>query len=161
EQFDPGRFLPERAAGRHKFAYFPFGGGPRVCIGNHFALMEGPLVLATIVQRFRVELVPGQEVLPDATFTLRPRNGVRVILRPSSPFSFPTGAAGSAPDAHADLEGAARLGVEGAGGDAQVELAVLLRRALEAGADDKDLAVFTDAAGSLVHPGRVGFVPVV
>jgi cytochrome P450 len=82
EQFDPGRFLPERAAGRHKFAYFPFGGGPRVCIGNHFALMEGPLVLATILQRFRVELVPGQEVLPDATFTLRPRNGVQVILWP-------------------------------------------------------------------------------
>jgi cytochrome P450 len=82
EQFEPSRFLPERAAGRHKFAYFPFGGGPRVCIGNHFALMEGPLVLATILQRFRVELVPGQEVLPDATFTLRPRHGVKVLLRP-------------------------------------------------------------------------------
>ena len=82
EQFKPERFLPGQAASRHKFAYFPFGGGPRVCIGNTFALMEGPLVLATIVQRFRVELVPGQTVVPDPTFTLRPKYGVKVLLWP-------------------------------------------------------------------------------
>jgi cytochrome P450 len=82
ERFDPGRFLPGQGQGRPKFAYFPFGGGPRVCIGNTFALMEGPLVLATVLQRFRVELVPGQKVVPDTTFTLRPREGVIVTLVP-------------------------------------------------------------------------------
>jgi cytochrome P450 len=82
EEFRPQRFLPGESEGRHRFAYFPFGGGPRVCIGNTFALLEGPLVLATLAQRFRVELAPGQVVVPDPTFTLRPRNGVKVILRP-------------------------------------------------------------------------------
>ncbi|HYT91521.1 MAG TPA: cytochrome P450 [Gemmataceae bacterium] len=82
ETFKPERFLPGRAEGRHKFAYFPFGGGPRVCIGNTFALLEGPLVLATLVQQFRVELVPGQSVVPDPTFTLRPKTGVKVLLWP-------------------------------------------------------------------------------
>jgi cytochrome P450 len=82
EKFMPERFLPSRSEGRHKFAYFPFGGGLRVCIGNTFALLEGPLVLATVVQRLRVELVPGQTVVPDPTFTLRPRHGVKVWLRP-------------------------------------------------------------------------------
>src|SRR5262249_19588826 len=68
EKFAPGRFLPARAADRHRFAYYPFGGGPRVCIGNTYALTEGPLVLATVAQRFRVELVPGQQVVADPTF---------------------------------------------------------------------------------------------
>src|SRR5262249_32258373 len=80
DTFKPERFLASEAPGRHKFAYFPFGGGPRVCIGNTFALLEGPLVLATIVQRFRVELVQGQTVVPDPTFTLRPKYGVKVVL---------------------------------------------------------------------------------
>src|SRR5262249_14706836 len=84
EKFRPERFLPGQAAGRPKFAYFPFGGGPRVCIGNTFAMLEGPLVLATIIQRFRVELVPGQTITPDPTFTLRPRPGVKVALWPRS-----------------------------------------------------------------------------
>ena len=82
ERFDPTRFLPGRAAGRPKFAYYPFGGGPRTCVGNHFALMEATLILATIAQRFRVELVPGQSIVPDTTFTLRPRPGVEVTLWP-------------------------------------------------------------------------------
>ena len=81
-QFKPERFLPGQATNRHKFAYFPFGGGPRVCIGNTFALMEGPLVLATIIQKFRVDLVPGHPVVPDPTFTLRPKYGVKVRLLP-------------------------------------------------------------------------------
>jgi cytochrome P450 len=84
EQFKPERFLPGAPARRWKFAYFPFGGGPRVCIGNTFALLEGPLVLATILQRFRVELMPGPEVVPDPTFTLRPKYGVKVLLRARS-----------------------------------------------------------------------------
>jgi cytochrome P450 len=79
-RFDPERFLPARAAGRPKFAYSPFGGGPRSCVGNQFALMEGTLVLAAIARRFRVELVPGQAIEPDTTFTLPP--WVVVALRP-------------------------------------------------------------------------------
>lgn len=80
EAFRPERFLPPQEASRPKFAYFPFGGGPRACIGAAFALMEGPLVLSTVLQRFRVELVPGHPVVPDATFTLRPKHGVRAVL---------------------------------------------------------------------------------
>ena len=63
-----------------RFAYFPFGGGPRQCIGNSFALMEATLLLAAIAQRFRVRLVPGHEVVPMATITLRPRYGIRAVL---------------------------------------------------------------------------------
>jgi cytochrome P450 len=80
ERFRPERFLPGAGAGRPKFAYFPFGGGPRVCIGNTFALTEGPLVLAALAQRFRLEPVPGHVVVPDTTFTLRPKNGVMMRL---------------------------------------------------------------------------------
>ena len=76
--FDPSRFLPENRTGRPKFAYFPFGGGPRICIGNHFAMIEGPLALAALAQRFHFELVPGQRIEADPTFTLRPKYGVQM-----------------------------------------------------------------------------------
>jgi len=82
EEFKPGRFLSSQTGNRPKFAYFPFGGGPRVCIGNLFALTEGVLVVATIIQRFRVELLPNQAIVPDPTFTLRPKFGVKVALWP-------------------------------------------------------------------------------
>ena len=81
DTFDPTRFLPPHNTGRPKFAYFPFGGGPRICIGNHFAMIEGPLVLAALAQRFHFTLVPGQAIEPDPTFTLRPKNGVRVVVQ--------------------------------------------------------------------------------
>jgi cytochrome P450 len=81
DEFDPSRFLFENSAGRPKFAYFPFGGGPRICIGNHFAMVEGPLVLAALAQRFHFTLVPDQQVVPDPTFTLRPKYGVRMVVR--------------------------------------------------------------------------------
>jgi cytochrome P450 len=82
DRFKPERFLSSAPTHRHRFAYFPFGGGPRICIGMQFALIEGPLVLATILQRFRIELVSDHPVEPDATFTLRPRHGLKVILHP-------------------------------------------------------------------------------
>jgi cytochrome P450 len=82
---EPEKFTPERwedgfAKQLPRFAYFPFGGGPRQCIGNTFALMEATLVLATIAQKFRFRLVEGHAVTPLASITLRPRNGIRVVL---------------------------------------------------------------------------------
>lgn len=84
ERFDPERFTPEAKQERPKFAYFPFGGGTRVCIGERFAWMEGVLVLATVMQRWRFSLAPGQIIEPHPQITLRTRNGVRMILRPAS-----------------------------------------------------------------------------
>jgi cytochrome P450 len=67
-------------AARPKFAYFPFGAGPRICIGEGFAWMEAILVLATIAQEWRLRLVPNQRVLPQPRITLRPTPGIRVTL---------------------------------------------------------------------------------
>ncbi len=79
EQFDPERWSPARAKDIPRYAYFPFGGGPRVCIGNHFAMMEATLLLAMIVQRFRVELLPGQKLELAPAVTLRQKGeGLRV-----------------------------------------------------------------------------------
>ncbi|MEF3273240.1 MAG: cytochrome P450 [Chloroflexus sp.] len=72
ESFDPERFHPAEAAGRHKFAYIPFLSGPRQCIGNQFALMELQIMLPMILQRFRVSAVPGYPVRPTPRATLRP-----------------------------------------------------------------------------------------
>jgi cytochrome P450 len=83
ERFDPERFTPERSAGRPRFAYFPFGGGPRQCIGNTFAMMEAQLVLATVAQRYQLRLVPGHPVEPQVVFTVRPRYGMPMTLHPS------------------------------------------------------------------------------
>jgi cytochrome P450 len=73
--------LGEVPVNRPRFAYFPFGGGPRVCIGSQFAMIEAQLVLATVIQRYEMELVADHPVVPDPTFTLRPKHGVKVILR--------------------------------------------------------------------------------
>lgn len=80
EGFDPNRWLPERAAAIPRFAYFPFGGGPRVCIGNHFAMLEATLILAMIVQRWHVELVPGQRLELRPSVTLR-QKGPGLLVR--------------------------------------------------------------------------------
>jgi cytochrome P450 len=82
EGFDPDRFLPEREAERPRYSYLPFGGGPRQCIGVNFALYEAKLVLATLLQRYSLSLVPGQNLRPDAAVTLRPANGLKMWLRP-------------------------------------------------------------------------------
>lgn len=81
EQFDPLRFLPERSLDRPRFAYVPFGGGPRMCIGNSFALMEAQLILATVAQRYRFEVAPGWKVELQTGLTLRPRGGLPMMLR--------------------------------------------------------------------------------
>jgi cytochrome P450 len=78
-RFDPERWTPEARAARPKFSYFPFGGGPRVCIGESFAWMEGVLVVATIAQQWRFRLVEGHRVELQAFITLRPKYGMRMI----------------------------------------------------------------------------------
>lgn len=80
EEFHPERWLDGLAKRLPKFAYFPFGGGPRICIGNQFALAEARLVLATVLRRFRLTLAPGQTVVPEPAITLRPRQGMRMSL---------------------------------------------------------------------------------
>jgi cytochrome P450 len=85
ERFDPDRWLDGRTDDLPKYAYFPFGGGPRVCIGNAFAMLEAVLVLATVVPRFRLSLVPGQTIEPWPSVTLRPSGPVRVTLEARSP----------------------------------------------------------------------------
>jgi cytochrome P450 len=78
DAFKPERFTPEFEKSLPKFAYMPFGGGPRVCIGNAFAMMEAQLIVATIAQRYRLELVPNQQVVPLPQITLNPQNGIQM-----------------------------------------------------------------------------------
>ena len=92
EAFRPERWDGDLARRLPRFAYFPFGGGPRQCIGNSFATMEAILLLAAIAQRFRLTLVPGQRIKPTPYVTLRPEPGPRMLLdatlsdlSPSSP----------------------------------------------------------------------------
>lgn len=79
-RFDPERWRPEARGARPKFSYFPFGGGPRVCIGESFAWIEAGLVLATLAERWRPRVVPGQRVEPRPSITLRPKGGIRMVL---------------------------------------------------------------------------------
>jgi len=80
EAFRPERWAHDAMRRLPRFAYFPFGGGPRQCIGNTFATMEATLVLAAIARRFRLALMPGQRVTPTPYITLRPEPGSRVRL---------------------------------------------------------------------------------
>jgi cytochrome P450 len=78
ERFDPERFQTEAIALRPRFAYFPFGGGVRTCIGERFAMMEGVLLLASIAQRWRLRLADPQSVAIEPLITLRPRGGIKM-----------------------------------------------------------------------------------
>ncbi len=78
--FDPERFTPEAKAKRTKFTYFPFGAGARQCIGESFAWMEGVLLLATLGQKWKLNLVPGHRVEPEPLITLRPKYGMRMLV---------------------------------------------------------------------------------
>ncbi|HEX3351184.1 MAG TPA: cytochrome P450 [Terriglobales bacterium] len=80
ERFDPNRWTAEKTQQLPRFAYFPFGGGPRLCIGASFATMEANLVLATMAQRFQLHLVPGHPTTPQPGITLRPRHGMRMTI---------------------------------------------------------------------------------
>ena len=80
EAFEPDRFLPERTAHRPKFAYLPFGAGPRRCIGDQFALIETQLTVATFAQQYRLRLAPGHVVDPWPLITLKPRFGMPMIV---------------------------------------------------------------------------------
>jgi cytochrome P450 len=80
ERFHPDRWRPEEAEKLPKFAFFPFGGGARVCIGERFAWAEGVLVLATIAQRWKMRLAPGHPVATQAVITLRPKHGMKMTL---------------------------------------------------------------------------------
>lgn len=82
EAFDPERFTPEQVAQRPKFAYMPFGGGPRLCIGKHLALLELQLGIAMIAQRYHLHPLPGHPVLYGPHLSLRPLHGVQVTLHP-------------------------------------------------------------------------------
>lgn len=82
EAFDPERFTPQGSAGRHRFAYIPFGSGPRQCIGNNLAMLEGQLIIALVASRGSLRLVPGQEIKPQPIFILRPNGPIWMTLEP-------------------------------------------------------------------------------
>jgi cytochrome P450 len=81
DAFDPERFAPGRREKIHRFAYIPFGGGPRICIGMGFAMQEAAIILSMITREFRLTLKPGHPIVPMARITLRPKDGLRMILQ--------------------------------------------------------------------------------
>jgi len=78
QRFDPDRFEGEYSDRLPKFAYLPFGGGPRVCAGNHMAMMEAQIILAMMVEQYQFEPLSDREVLPDPRFTVHPKNGLHL-----------------------------------------------------------------------------------
>ena len=89
EAFDPERFLPARSHDRPRHAYFPFGGGPRLCMGVDMAMMEMMLIMVMVVQRYRIHLVPGHREEPECILDMIPRYRVRATLHRQHPVSGP------------------------------------------------------------------------
>ena len=89
DAFDPSRFLGERRQSIDRFAYIPFGVGPRVCIGMSFAMQEGMILLANLLRAFRFDLVEGHPVMPRQRVTLRPRSGMKMHVRTRGSAYFP------------------------------------------------------------------------
>ena len=81
DRFDPERWTPEARSSRPKFSYFPFGGGPRQCVGEGFAWTEGVLLLVALAQHWTMRLVPGHPVEPQPRLTLRPKYGMKMVLK--------------------------------------------------------------------------------
>jgi cytochrome P450 len=79
DKFDPDRFTPARSAGRPRFAWFPFLGGPHQCIGQDFAMMEATLIISMVIQRFRLTLASGADVKFKPLLSLRPATGVPML----------------------------------------------------------------------------------
>jgi len=84
-RFDPERFAPQAEKNLPRYAYLPFSIGPRLCIGNHFAMMEGHLLLVTLAQRVTFKLVSGQKIVPEPLITLRPRDGIQMVVQRREP----------------------------------------------------------------------------
>ena len=89
ERFDPSRFEPEQASGRHKGAYFPFLGGPHQCIGNEFAMLEMQLIVALVLRQFDLAPTPNLSIEPEASLTLRPRGCLEMALTRVAPSPQP------------------------------------------------------------------------
>jgi cytochrome P450 len=85
EQFDPDRFAPGWEARIPRYAYLPFGGGPRICIGSAFAIMEARLILGTLAQRYKLSSHSPEKIAPVQMVTLRPGRPVRLRLEKRSP----------------------------------------------------------------------------
>ena len=82
DEFEPRRFLRDRQSEIGRFAYLPFGAGPRVCIGAAFAMQEALIALVALIRAFRFDLAPGQAVMPVQQLTLRPKEPIRMIVTP-------------------------------------------------------------------------------
>jgi len=78
--FDPHRFDKEAQRAQHTFAYLPFGGGPRICLGNNFAMMEAVFIIAMVTQRFKLNLTPNAKIETLISLTTRPKYGVPITL---------------------------------------------------------------------------------
>ncbi len=80
EQFDPERFDPDRATDRPRYAYIPFGAGPRFCVGNHLGLLEATFTIAMVARELRLAKVPGYRVVAEPMLSLRVRGGLPMTV---------------------------------------------------------------------------------